>query len=146
MLFKKKKTFTGDKLKKLLIQREPVLLIDKFCADTDTEAHSGLTVTPDCFFCTDGCLTEPGVTEHIAQSAAAFCASKFIAAGKPTPRGLLGEVKKQRIYALPRCGDVLQTVIRMKAELFFINLITAETKAGDRIIAKCDMKIYMKTI
>ena len=61
----------GDELFRLIPQRPPMVMIDRFYGIEENTSWSGLTVTPDNLFCRDGVLQETGIIEHIAQSAAA---------------------------------------------------------------------------
>lgn len=133
-------------IKELIPQRAPIMMLDVFnCATaTDSEADTGLTVTADNLFCSEGFFKEPGLIEHIAQSASAFAGYKAKIKNEPTPIGFIGEVKKFRIHFLPQCGDVLQTHIRIVSEVLGISLIAAETKVNGEIAAQCQMKIYIK--
>ena len=134
----------GDAIKELIPQREPMLMIDTFYDATETEADTGFTVTRDSLFCSDFGFEEPGLIEHIAQSASALAGYKAKSANEPPPLGFIGEVKKCRIHFLPKAGDELRTHIHILSELFGVSLLTAETKVNDKIAAQCQMKIFIK--
>ena len=61
----------GEELFRLIPQRPPMVMIDRFYGIEENTSWSGLTVTTDNLFCRDGVLQETGIIEHIAQSAAA---------------------------------------------------------------------------
>lgn len=61
----------GEELFRLIPQRPPMVMIDRFYGIEEDTSWSGLTVTTDNLFCRDGVLQETGIIEHIAQSAAA---------------------------------------------------------------------------
>lgn len=136
----------GEGIKELIPQRDPIMMLDVFYATTATtlEADTGLTLTDGNLFCSDGFFQEPGLVEHIAQSASALAGYTAKVKNQPTPVGFIGEVKKFRIHFLPRSGDVLRTHIRIVSEVLGISLITAETKVDDTVAAQCQMKIYIK--
>lgn len=131
-------------IKELIPQREPIIMLDTFCGATESEADTGLVVSDDNLFCNDGYLMEPGLVEHIAQSASAFAGYKAKAANKPTPVGYIAEVKKFRIHFLPHAGDCLRTHIRIHSEVLGVSLLTAETKVEEEVVAWCQMKIFIK--
>jgi len=135
---------TGEEIKRLIPQREPMLMIDAFYEATDTEANTGVTVSEDSLLVDDGMLSEAGLVEHIAQSASAFAGYKALMRDSTPPLGLIGEVRKCRISFLPRIGDALLTHIRIISEALGVTLIEAVTKVGDNISAECQMKIYIK--
>ncbi|MDR1813904.1 MAG: hypothetical protein LBR18_03535 [Tannerella sp.] len=69
---------TGEEIKRLIPQREPMLMIDAFYEATDTEADTGVTVSEDSLLVDEGMLSEAGLVEHIAQSASAFAGYKAL--------------------------------------------------------------------
>lgn len=136
--------FFGDEIKLVIPQRAPMLMVDVLYEATDTEAHSGLTVAADNIFCRDGCFTEPGLVEHIAQSASALAGCKAYMQNKPAPTGFIGEVKKCRIYALPSVGATLDTHLQIVSEVNGISLLKACTKVGENVLVECQMKIFVQ--
>ena len=103
-----------------------------------------MTVSEENIFCKDGLFTEPGVIEHIAQSASAFAGYNAKANNLPTPIGFIGEVKKFKIAKLPKVNDTLKTNIKIISEVMNVSLLTAETKVNGELIASCQMKIFIK--
>lgn len=135
--------FEGTQLEQLIPQRNPIVMVSHVYQVTDTDIESGLTVTPNNIFCADGKLTEPGLIEHIAQSAAAFAGYPYFVAGKQAPLGYIGEIKKLRIHRLPAVGSQLRTHIHLVSEVMGISLITAETCVNDTPVVTCQMKIFI---
>ena len=133
-----------EAIKELIPQRDPIIMIDTFYDATESEADTGFTISDDTLFCDDGFLTEPGLIEHIAQSASAFAGYKAKVANKTTPLGFIGEVKKCRIHFLPRVGDELRTHIRILSEVLGVSLLTAETKVNGVMAVQCQMKIFIE--
>jgi len=136
--------FTGDGIYTLIPQRAPILMLDAFYDGNETEAYTGLTVHADMMFCENGQFTEPGLIEHIAQSASAQAGYKAYRHRESTPLGFIGEVKKFRVFRLPAVGEQLRTSVQVLSEVLHFSLITAEVKSGDELIATCQMKIFVK--
>jgi len=134
----------GEAIKELIPQRDPMIMIDVLYCATELEAETGLTVAENTMFCSEGLLEEPGLIEHIAQSASAFAGFKAKLANQPAPLGFIGEVKKCSIYFLPKMGDALRTHIRILTEALGVSLLTAETRVNDVVAVQCQMKIYIK--
>ena len=134
----------GKAIMELIPQRDPMIMIDVFFGATDSEADTGLTITKDNLFCNAGVFEESGLVEHIAQSASAFAGYKARLANRPAPTGLIGEVKKFRIYFLPQAGDTLHTHIRILSEALGISLLVAETLVNDEVAVCCQMKIFIR--
>jgi len=137
------KIIQGEAIKDLIPQRYPMILIDAIYRATETEAETGLTITDGLMFCSDGFFSEPGLVEHIAQSASALAGYKAKIRNEPTPIGFIGEVKKFHIHFLPRIGDTLHTHIQIVSEVGGISLLKAETKVNGAVTAQGKMKIFI---
>ncbi len=133
-----------EAIKELIPQRDPIIMIDTFYGATESEADTGLTIAKDNLFCCDDQFMEPGLVEHIAQSASAFAGYKAKVKNEPTPIGYIGEVKKFRIHFLPHVGDELRTHICILSEVLGVSLLTAETKVNGETAVQCQMKIFIK--
>lgn len=134
----------GEELFRLIPQRPPMVMIDRFYGIEENTSQSGLTVTTDNLFCRDGVLQETGIIEHIAQSAAARVGYIYMLRKEPVPLGFIGSVEKMKLFRLPSAGAELYTGITIVQEVFDITLITAEVKENDELLAECRMKIYLK--
>ena len=121
-------------------------MIDELLCVNGDEAQCQLTVRPDNFFIDeDTLMAEPGLIEHIAQSASAFAGYRAVQAGATEPPvGYIGEVKNFYIYRRPKIGDVLVTTITMGPEVEGITIIRGETKCGDEVVADTQMKIAIQ--
>lgn len=133
-------------IKKLIPQRSPIIMVDELLCVNGEEATCQLTVRQDNFFIDDdGLMAEPGLIEHIAQSASAFAGYRAVEAGATEPPvGYIGEVKNFHLYKRPNVGDILTTTITMGPEVEGITIIRGETKIGEETIADTQMKIFVK--
>lgn len=122
------------------------MMVDELLCVNEDEASCQLTVRKDNFFIDeDGLMAEPGLIEHIAQSASAFAGYRAIEAGATEPPvGYIGEVKNFHLYKRPNIGDILITTITMGPEVEGITIIRGETKCGNDVIADTQMKIFVK--
>ena len=134
----------GEHIFQLIPQRPPIVMVDVVYSADETCAETGLTVYEDNLFVRDGRFREPGLIEHIAQSAAAFAGYGSFARGEEPKLGYIGEIKDCNLFALPSIGEELRTTIRLVTEVAGIRLISAETKVNDEIVAACLMKIFLK--
>ena len=132
-------------IKKLIPQRSPIMMVDELLEVHDDVARCSLTIREDNFFLEpDGAIAEPGVIEHIAQSASAFAGYSAIQAGATEPPvGYIGEVKRFRLNRKPRKGETLVTTITMGPTVGGVTIITGETVSGEETIATTQMKIYV---
>ncbi len=134
----------GERILGLIPQRPPIVMVDSFFGIEENCSYSGLTVTSDNIFCEAGKLQEPGIIEHIAQSAAARIGFIYTRQGEKVPLGFIGSVDKLKIYDLPEVRMKLFTEITVVQEVFDITLVSAQVKAGEELIAECRMKIFIK--
>lgn len=134
----------GEGILGLIPQRPPIVMVDSFFGIEENCSYSGLTITSDNVFCEAGKLQEPGIIEHIAQSAAARIGFIYTRQGAQVPLGFIGSVDKLKIYNLPEVGMKLFTEITVVQEVFDITLVSAQVKAGEELIAECRMKIFIK--
>lgn len=133
-------------IERLIPQRDPIVMVDKLIEVKDDVAITGFTVKADNYFIDeDSLLAEPGLIEHIAQSASAFAGYRAIIAGAiQPPVGYIGEVKKFHCYRRPQPGDELRTTIMMGAEMAGITIITGETRVAAEVVADTQMKIFIQ--
>lgn len=136
--------FRGEEIYQLIPQRPPIVMVDVVWSASDTGAETGLTVLPDNIFVRDGVFREPGLIEHIAQSAAAYAGYGTFVRGEKTKLGFIGEIKDCELLVLPPVGGELHTEIQLVAEVGGIRLIRAEVRVNEIVAATCQMKIFLK--
>jgi len=136
--------FVDEQIKELIPQRSPILMVDTLFESTVDEALTGLTIKEGNLFCKDGKFTEPGLIEHIAQSASAFAGYSYRLQGKPAPVGYIGEIKKFHLSKLPSEGSTLLTHIKIMGVVDNISLLQAEVKCGEELICTTNLKIAIE--
>ena len=126
----------------LLPQRPPFVMVDHLTDYSETQSTCCLTVRPDNVFFENGCLTAPGLIEHIAQTCAARLGYYNCYVQKTGVRlGFIGEVKDLNILRLPREGEMIETTIVVVQEIFDVTLVSAEVRVGAEVIATTLLKI-----
>lgn len=135
-----------SRIEDLIPQRSPIMMVDELLRVEGDECECQLTVREDNFFLEeDGMIAEPGVIEHIAQSASAFAGARAVAEGATEPPvGYIGEVKNFCLMRRPRVGDVLRTVITMGATVGGVTIINGITRTCEETVAETQMKIFVK--
>ena len=134
----------GEKIFQLIPQRPPIVMVDVVWSATEDSSETGLTILEDNIFVRNGLFREPGLIEHIAQSAAAFAGYGTFVRGEEPKLGYIGEIKECNFYSLPPVGSELKTTLRLIAEVKGISLISAQTSVNGQPIADCQMKIFLK--
>lgn len=140
----RKPLLEGEELYKLIPQRNPIVMIDTFYGANEDGAETGLHVQEGNIFCKEGILCEPGLIEHVAQSAAAFAGYASYVKGETPKLGFIGEVKKFKICRLPKVGEFLHTSLRVMGEAAGVTLVSAGIQIGEEVLATCQMKIFIK--
>ncbi|MBO7595379.1 MAG: hydroxymyristoyl-ACP dehydratase [Salinivirgaceae bacterium] len=139
----KQALFQGDDIAKLIPQRPPIVMVSHFFGATETEAETGLEISAGNIFCKNNKLTEPGLIEHIAQSAAAFAGFNAIGAGQKVVLGYIGEIKKLTINSLPQVGKMIETRIGIVSEVMNVLLMSARSTVDGQTVAECSIKLFM---
>ena len=127
----------------LIPQRAPIVMVDEFLGIDDNISKTRLAVKDDNIFVDDGMLSECGLIEHIAQSAAARVGYVFKTNNQEIPIGYIGSVNNFELKEFPKVGEVISTEIEIIQEVFNITLFQAKCYINDVEIASCKMKIFL---
>ena len=134
---------TGVEILELIPQRPPVVLVDRFRGiDGEGVSHTEFVVAPACLFLEEGRLTECGLIEHMAQSAAARAGWLARQQGRDVALGYIGSVGRFRVAAFPPAGSRLETTIRVVQEVFNVSLVKATTCVDGEVAAEGELKIF----
>ncbi len=125
-------------------QRNPIVMLDTFYGIEANKSYTGLKINGNNVFCEKGIFLETGMIEHVAQSAAFRVGYEKISQGLPVPLGFIGSVSKCKIHELPKVGDVLRTTVTIEVEMMNITLISAIVESDQKIMAECQMKIFLQ--
>ena len=125
-------------------QRAPIIMVDEFLGIEDNLSKTAFTVKEENIFVDGGMMSECGLIEHIAQSAAARVGYLFTEAGKPIPIGYIGSVNNFEIKEFPKVGETIFTNIEVLQEVMGITLIMAHCYINKVEIASCKMKIFLE--
>jgi 3-hydroxymyristoyl/3-hydroxydecanoyl-(acyl carrier protein) dehydratases len=134
----------GEDLLTLIPQRPPMVMIDVFYGFKEDRSYTGLRINRDNLFFDRDHLSEAGLIEHMAQSAAARAGYEFQIQQKEVPLGFIASVDKLKISGLPLEGDELYTEIKQTGQVGDVTLIWAQTKGRAGVMAECGMKIFLK--
>lgn len=130
----------------LIPQRPPMVLVDRFEGiDAEGVSTTGYTVVPAGLFVAGGRMSECGIIEHMAQSAAARIGWCCRAEGRPVPMGFIGAVSRLELHDLPRTGVHLRTRLRIVQEIGPLSLAEVRTEADGRPLAEGNLKIYLQS-
>ena len=119
-------------------------MVDEFLGIDGNVSRTRFAASEDNLFVEDGVLTECGIIEHIAQSAAVRMGYIFKSQNQPIPIGYIGSVNNFELKEFAKVGQVISTSIEIIQEVFGISLIQARCCVDDREIASCRMKIFLE--
>ncbi|MBR4052776.1 MAG: hydroxymyristoyl-ACP dehydratase [Alistipes sp.] len=131
-------------IEELIPQRAPIVMVDRLTSIEEGVSYTELEVRADNLFVERGVLSECGLIEHIAQSAAARIGYLFRMRGEAVPIGYIGSVNQFALGRLPRVGERLTTAIRVLQEVYQVSLVEAEVRSGDEVVASSRMKIFLE--
>lgn len=131
-------------IEELIPQRAPIVMVDRLTSIEEGVSYTELEVRADNLFVERGVLSESGLIEHIAQSAAARIGYLFRMRGEAVPIGYIGSVNQFALGRLPRVGERLTTSIRVLQEVYQVSLVEAEVRSGDEVVASSRMKIFLE--
>jgi predicted hotdog family 3-hydroxylacyl-ACP dehydratase len=127
----------------LIPQRKPFVMIDALLYSDEKVTRTTFLVKPENIFVVDGYFREAGLLENIAQTAAARVGYIVQKENKPAPMGYIGAVKNFEVFDLPRINEELETEITITNQIFDITVITGAVTCNEKIIARCEMKIFI---
>ncbi|MDP3452698.1 MAG: hydroxymyristoyl-ACP dehydratase [Bacteroidales bacterium] len=150
----------GEEILKLIPQRAPFVFVDSYYGEFDGAQVTGFTPVAESLFTgsfTGNCkerpkecdveelrLTEAGVIENMAQSAAAVTGYQFISRGESVPVGFIGAVSKFVITEFPLVGKEIITHIRELGVFGDISLVEAVVFCEERRAASAELKIFLQ--
>ena len=124
-------------------QRDPFVMIDELIACEEQSARTIFHIRADNLFVKNGILTEPALVENIAQTAAVRIGYICKQENKAVPIGYIAAVQNLMITGLPKTGDILETEIVIKNQVMNVTIITGTTHVNNKMIASCEMKIFV---
>ena len=130
----------------LIPQRPPFVMADTLETCDDSGASSTFLVKVDHIFTLNGVLKEPALIENIAQTCAARMGYICQQEKKPVPVGFIGAVQQLKINSLPKVGDVLETRITIKNQIFNATIVEGEITCNGENIASCEMRIFIAEV
>lgn len=131
-------------IQQLIPQRAPFVMVDqiKFCSEN--EIVTLFTVDPGNVLCEGGMLTEAGLIENIAQTAAAKAGYESLKENKPVGLGYISAVKNLSVFSRPKTETLLETHVRVKTNIMNALVVTGEIKNQDTTVARCDLNVVLE--
>jgi predicted hotdog family 3-hydroxylacyl-ACP dehydratase len=119
-------------------------MVDTLVSSNDDATHTTLLVQAENALVNDDVLTEAGLVENIAQTAAARAGYIARQLGKPVQSGFIGAVKNLEIFARPKVGDTIATEVKIENQIFDVIIIKGKVTCKGVTMAQCEMKIFIQ--
>ncbi|PSL47600.1 hypothetical protein CLV51_102457 [Chitinophaga niastensis] len=132
-----------DDITAYIPQRTPIVMISGILEVDGPKTRTGFNIAADNIFVENGVLTAPGLMENIAQTAAARIGYISKQENTPVPLGFIGAVKDLEIFELPPAGQMIETTTEIGSEVFNATMVTGKVMWDGRIMAQCEMKIFI---
>ncbi len=130
-----------EQIESYIPQRTPFIMIDHLVDAAPDRFETEFTILEDNIFLDEGILREFALIENIAQtSAVGLSYTNSLTANEPV-EGFIGAISKLKVYDLPKINDTIQTIVRPKAQLGNMFLLTAENFVGGKKLLECEVKL-----
>lgn len=128
----------------LLPQQPPFVLIDALLQADDTVLRSSFTIPEEHVLVEDGLLSEAGLVENMAQTAAAGTGQKAWDEGKEAPVGFIGALKNLVVKERPAVGSTITTEIKVLHQVMQASIVQGTVWSDGKEIASCELKIFIQ--
>lgn len=122
-------------------QRPPFVLVDNILACDETIVTTDFRIPQEHILVQDGCLSEAGLMENIAQTCAARIG--WLNQDKPVRIGVIGSINNFEHSLLPQSGETIVTTVTLESAVFEAIIVHAEIVCEEQPVAQCDMKVFV---
>jgi predicted hotdog family 3-hydroxylacyl-ACP dehydratase len=133
-----------DNITSIIPQRQPFVMIDQLISCDEIYSNTTFLINADNVLVEDDELSEAGITENIAQTAAAGFGYIMQQNKKLIAVGYIAAIKDLEIFALPKVGETIETTVAITNQIFEVTIISGSVKCNGTLLASCEMKIYIK--
>lgn len=118
-------------------------MVDKLYDFTENQIISGLTITNDNIFTSNGFFNAPGLIENMAQTVAMHKGYTYYLKNESAPVGYIGAIKKAEILEMPKVGQELRTTVNILHDIMGVTLVEATIFCENRLIAQSEIKTVL---
>jgi len=134
----------SDTILQYIPQRAPMVLISKIYECTKDSVITGFDIVDEHILSQKGVLTESGIIENMAQTAASMAGYEAIKNGTKPLVGFIGNIKNLTIHNLPQINNELITEVKTKTQVMNVSIIEANSYCNNQLVATCEMKIFLQ--
>lgn len=125
-------------------QRPPIVLISRIYKSDEASVITGFDVLDEHIFTQNGALTESGIIENMAQTAASRAGYEAVKNNIKPVVGFIGNIKDLVIHFLPESNNELITEVVTKTQVMNVSIIEAKSYCKNKLVASCEMKIFLQ--
>ncbi len=125
-------------------QRPPIVLVSRIYKCDEVSVVTGFDITDDHIFTQHGQLTESGIIENMAQTAASRAGYAAVVTNSKPAVGFIANIKNLEIHHLPNSGNELLTEVSTKTQVMNVSIIDAKSYCNNQLVATCEMKIFLQ--
>lgn len=133
-------------IQELIPQRPPFVMVDRLLHFDRIVTTSEFAVREDNIFLEGDELQPEGLVENIAQTCAARIGYVNLMNKESVRLGFIGAVRNLSIIRTPKIGEIIETSITVKEEIFQMTLVDAEIRLNGSVIVNAEMKIALSDI
>jgi predicted hotdog family 3-hydroxylacyl-ACP dehydratase len=134
----------SDTILQYIPQRAPIVLISRIYKCDETSVVTGFDIVNEHILTQNGKLTESGIVENMAQTAASMAGFEAVV-NKTQPRvGFIANIKNLVINFLPEAGNEILTEVKTKTQVMNVSIIEANSYCNNQLVASCEMKIFLQ--
>jgi predicted hotdog family 3-hydroxylacyl-ACP dehydratase len=134
----------ADTILNYIPQRPPIVLISRIYKCDETSVITGFDISDEHLLTQNGVLTESGIVENMAQTAASMAGYEAVV-NKTQPRvGFIANIKNLNVHYLPKSGNEILTEVSTKTQVMNVSIIEAKSFCNDQLVASCEMKIFLQ--
>lgn len=133
-----------DQILNYIPQRPPIVLISRIYKADEVSVITGFDVSEDHLLTHNQRLTESGIVENMAQTAASRAGYEAVKNNGQPAVGFIGNIKDLVIHFLPESGNEVLTEVSTKTQVMNVSIVEARSYCQDRLVASCEMKIFLQ--
>ncbi len=135
---------TEKDITRFIPQRNPIVMVHDLVEASDDHAITRLHIASTNVFADNGYLSEPGLVENIAQTAAVHVGFQCTKKGVPIPIGYIAAIRDLTINQLPAVGSTLTTRVNITNKVLDVTVAKGEVECNGEILCSCEMRIFAK--
>jgi predicted hotdog family 3-hydroxylacyl-ACP dehydratase len=120
-------------------------MVDRLLFADEKKSCCSFIAKEDNPFVEEGYFSTPGMVESMAQTAAAGTGYLFKKENKEVPVGYIGSVQKLSVVEWPPANAEITMEVSLLTNIMQVSLVSGVVKYKGRILASCEMKIFINT-